>query len=312
MLELRLLRYFIAVAETEHVGRAAARLHISQSPLSRQIRQLEELLGVTLFERDRRRIRLTETGRWLLRPAREMIARAEALTREAQDLSHGDVGQISIGFVSAALASGVLPAALRRLGRERPRVRIALRQLASGAQLAELRAGTLDVALIHRRAVTAELEEHRLSDQPYVLAVPRPGRLVRGPIRAAQLDGQPWIAVGPGDAVDRWAAAIASAGFLPQVVVQVVEWASALALVDAGVGLALVPASYAAGAPPNVAIRPLPWLRLTSGLSLVRRRSHRSPLIDVVSRWIFDAAHALRPMVRRARRAPRVRGSRGA
>src|ERR1700759_3417697 len=135
-LELRLLRYFIAVAETEHAGRAAARLHISQSPLSRQIRQLEELLGVALFARERQRIRLTDAGRWLLDPARALIARSEALVRAAKEVGSGELGLIAIGFVGAALTVGVLPAALRQLRAERPRVEIALRQLSSTAQRA--------------------------------------------------------------------------------------------------------------------------------------------------------------------------------
>jgi len=292
MIELRLLRYFIAVAETEHVGKAAARLHISQSPLSRQIQQLEELLGLRLFERERRRIRLTDAGRWLLGPAREMIARADSLAREARELGSGELGEISLGFVGAALASGVLPAALRKLRAERPRVRIVLRQLSSTEQLAQLGSGALDLAMIHRRPIPAELEEHRLGEQPYVLVVPRPGRFVRGAIRPGQLEGQPWIAVSGGADRERVAAARAAVGFTPDIVVHVSDWASAIALVDAGVGLSLVPESYAAALPPHVAIRRLPWLRVTSQLSLLARRAARSPLIDAVARWIIEAAGA--------------------
>ena len=303
MIELRLLRYFIAVAETEHVGRAAVRLHLSQSPLSRQIRQLEDLLGVTLFERERRRIRITDAGRWLLGPAREMIARADALVRDARAIAGGEIGQISLGFVTAALSSGVLPAALRKLRDERPRVRIVLRQLSTTEQLVQLRTGALDLALVHRPPVPAgrpgapdlpDLEQHRLSAQPYVLAVPRGSRFTRGAIRAAQLDGQPWIVVAREADRDRSIAAWAAAGFTPHAVVHVVEWASALALVGAGVGLALVPESYAKAAPPRVAIRRLPWLRMTSQLSLIRRRTGSSPLVDDVARWIIAAANATR------------------
>jgi len=299
VIELRLLRYFVVVAETEHVGRAAARLHISQSPLSRQIRQLEELLGVLLFERERRRIRITTSGRWLLGAAREVLARADLLVREARARSAGEAGQIAIGFVGAALASGVLPAALRRLRGERPNVRIVLRQLPSREQLASLRAGELDLALVHRSPRAPDLDDHPLQEQPYVLAVPRPGPLVRRPIRASQLDGQPWIAVMSGEPDPaRWAAAWEAAGFAPNVVVHVVDWASALALVDAGVGHALVPASYATSPPSNVAIRRVPWLRMTSRLSLVRRRRGTSQLTDDVARWIRDAARAPGPRTR--------------
>src|SRR3954467_13846345 len=107
MIELRLLRYFIAVAATEHAGRAAARLHISQSPLSRQIRQLEDLIGVRLFDRERRRIRITAVGRGLPGRPGELVARSDALARDARAISDGDAGQIAVGFVGAALASGI-------------------------------------------------------------------------------------------------------------------------------------------------------------------------------------------------------------
>jgi DNA-binding transcriptional LysR family regulator len=295
MIELRLLRYFVAVAQTEHVGRAAERLHISQSPLSRQIRQLEELLRLQLFERDHRRIRLTAAGRWLLGPASEMLGRADLLVREAHRHGEGEIGQIAIGFVGAALASGVLPAALRRLRERRPGVRIVLRQLSSNDQLTALRAGELDLALVHRRPQAPDLHEQRVLEQPYVLAVPRPGPLVRGVIRATRLDGQPWIAVVSGDSDrDRWGAAWSAAGFSPDVVVQVVEWASALTLVDAGMGITAIPESYAAVRRPGVAIRRLPWLRMKSQLFMVRRRSASSPLADDVARWLLDAAHVPR------------------
>jgi DNA-binding transcriptional LysR family regulator len=299
MIELRLLRYFLVVADTEHVGRAAVRLHISQSPLSRQIRQLEDRLGVQLFERNHRRIQLTAAGRWLVEPAREILARADSLARDVKHLGEGETGQIAIGFVGAALSSGLLPATLRTLRSERPNVRILLRHLPSLEQLTRLGAGELDLALTHRLPRSPELVVHRLSRQPFVLAVPRPGPLTRGTIRPAELDGQPWIAIASDDSEgnrDRWAAA----GFLPNIVVQVTSWANALALVDAGTGLALVPESYAAGAPAHVAIRRLPWLRLWSHLVLVRRRAS-SPLIDDVTRWIVEATRTAPPSARALR-----------
>ncbi len=303
MIELRLLRYFLAVAETEHVGRAAVRLHISQSPLSRQIRQLEDLLGVQLFHRARQRIRLTDAGRWLLGPARELLGRADSLVDDAHKLGAGELGQIAIGFVGAALSTGILPRALRKLRDDRPLVRIVLRQLRSADQLAQLRTGALDLALVHQHQPrTADLVVHRLFDQPYVLAVPRPGPLTRRPIRAAQLAGEPWIAVrASGAASDPGTDSWEAAGFVPQVIVQVADWASALALVEAGVGSALVPESYAASRSPHIAFRPLPWLRLTSPLLLVRRRNEQAPLTEDVARWIIASA-GIPPHDRRRKR----------
>src|ERR1700722_9400338 len=115
MLDLRLLNSFVTVAETEHVGRAARLLHISQSPLSRQIRQLEDQLGLRIFEREKQRIRLTEPGRWLLGEARELLGRARRIEQDAARTARGDGGRLSIGFVNSALWDGVMPAALPQL-----------------------------------------------------------------------------------------------------------------------------------------------------------------------------------------------------
>jgi len=114
MIELRLLRYFVAVAEAGHVGRAAERLHISQSPLSRQIRQLEDQLGLVLFDRERRRFRITKTGRWFLEEARDLLSHADRLARDVDRYGRGETGRVSIGFVQSAMWSSVLPVALRR------------------------------------------------------------------------------------------------------------------------------------------------------------------------------------------------------
>src|ERR1700742_3078804 len=124
MLELRLLRYFVAVAEAEHVGRAARKLHISQSPLSRQIQKLEALLELQLFERDRRRIRLTAAGHWLLEPARDLLARADRLAADAQRQGSGEVGRLRVGFASAAIWTGLLPGALRSLRARHPAIQV--------------------------------------------------------------------------------------------------------------------------------------------------------------------------------------------
>src|ERR1700690_2227822 len=101
-MELRHLRYFIAVAETLHFGRAAARLHISQPPLSRQIRQLEEDFGVLLFERSKRRVELTDAGVVLFTEARRVLLDADGLAGRVRRAAAGEIGRLSLGFVSIA------------------------------------------------------------------------------------------------------------------------------------------------------------------------------------------------------------------
>jgi DNA-binding transcriptional LysR family regulator len=288
MIELRLLRYFVAVAETEHVGRAAQRLHVSQSPLSRQIRQLEEELGVELFQRERKRLKLSDAGRWLVDSARDVLARVDKLESDARRVVQGETGRIAIGFVSTALWTGVLPALLRHLRYEHPHVRVELNHLSSSRQVAALRAGELDLALVQRAIEAPDLLQQQVVAQPYVLAVPRSSPLSRRQPRPAQLNGQPWIVVSTGDDDrDRWVAAYGAAGFTPNIVVQVSDWASALALVDAELGLALIPDSYRKTAPPGVAIRPLPWLRLAARLRLIRRRGGTTPFVAEVARRIL-------------------------
>ena len=112
-MELQQLRYFVAVAETEHVGRAAERLHISQSPLSRQIRQLEEQLGLQLFERIKQRVRLTPAGRDFLAEARDLLAQAERVEERARQVGKGEACSLAIGYCEGVIHNGTLPAALR-------------------------------------------------------------------------------------------------------------------------------------------------------------------------------------------------------
>src|SRR5260370_27040930 len=149
MIELRLLRYFVAVAEPEDVGRAADRMNTSQSSLSRQIRQLEDLLGLVLFERERRRIRTTRTGRWFLGEARDLLSHADRLARDADRYGRGEIGRVSIGFVQSVMWSSVLPAALRRFPVVRPGVSIELHNMSSTWQIDAMRRRELDVGFVN-------------------------------------------------------------------------------------------------------------------------------------------------------------------
>jgi DNA-binding transcriptional LysR family regulator len=277
VLELRLVQSFVTVAEHEHVGRAAAKLHISQSPLSRQIKQLEDQLGLSLFVREKRRIRLTDEGRWFLDEARELLERGARLERAAARAARGDVGKVIIGFVKSAMWHGRLPAALRRFGQRHPEVRLELRNRDSAWQVEALRRGELDLALVHAVASAPDLVVERISDEPYVLAVPRThpvARLRPARVRPRDLDGAPWVtlarAIYP-EQHERFLAACARAGFSPDVRAEVADHATMLALVEAGLGLAIVPESARPRTrSPAVFHRPT-WLRARARVELVRR-----------------------------------------
>ena len=157
--EMWQLRYFIAVAERLHFGRAAAALHISQPPLSRAIRSLEASLGVALFARTRRRVELTPEGARLLEEARRTLAQLERVVLELRGMAAGEQGRLRIGFVSLA-DFGVLPGLLKAYKAARPGVALALREMLSPEQAAALMAGELDFGLLLPPLPEAALLEH--------------------------------------------------------------------------------------------------------------------------------------------------------
>jgi DNA-binding transcriptional LysR family regulator len=265
MLDLRQLRYFVAVAEAEHVGRAAERLHISQSPLSRQIAQLEKNLGLTLFERSQQRIRLTSDGRVFLTEARALLRHADRLENLGRRLGRGEEGGLCIGYVADAMHTGVLPSALRTLRDQRPGIHVALYDQESAEQFEGLRQRSLDIALVRTPPPEddPDLDAASLLRDPLLLALPE-----RHPLALATeltpdvLDGQSWIAVGDArDPVwrDTFVASCVASGFTPDIRLDAADPLTALGLVASGLGLALIQKSMVRGTSEGVVVRELPW-----------------------------------------------------
>lgn len=284
MLDLRQLRYFIAVAETENVGRAAERLHISQSPLSRQIRQLEDQLGVLLFERSRQRIRLTQPGRDLLAEARTLMANANRVETFARRLGTGSAGRLAIGYVEAALYARVLSPSVRALRQASPSVTLSLQALGSALQFDYLQRHMLDVGLAYRPpGRDSGLSATPVLDEALALAIPQGHPLCRSrSIQPAQLDGQTWIAVTrqPVDTIrSALLAACQDAGFTPDIAYETSDPLASLHLVSAGLGVALVQSALKAHAPAGIVFRDLKWLNLRVKLHLVWRSDDPRPLV---------------------------------
>ncbi|OGB27530.1 MAG: hypothetical protein A3I66_06525 [Burkholderiales bacterium RIFCSPLOWO2_02_FULL_57_36] len=286
MLELRQLRYFVAVAETGHMGNAADQLGISQSPLSRQIQQLEARLGLVLFERSKQRIFLSREGKGFLQEARRLLAHAASVEQEVKRIGRGETGSISIGYVEGALHAGVLRDSLRRFQAMRPDVRIRLTRLRSQAQIDALLQGDIDVGHVYNVPDNdPKVISRSVANEPFVLALPEDHRLagIRRAIRPVQLDGQVFIAL-PSNmnpaAYRRFIGACAMAGFTPDIRYEAAEPSTVLELVSAGLGMALVQASLKDTAPQRVVFRPLGFFSERLRIFLIRRAADTAAVVS--------------------------------
>lgn len=268
MQDLRQLRYFVAVAECENVGRAAEQLHISQSPLSRQIAQLEDNLGLALFERRNQRLYLTNDGRTFLAEARGLLKHAERLESLGKRLGRGEEGGLCIGYVNHAIHAGVLPGAVRAIRGERPNIHIALYNMTPREQFEGLRQRSLDIALVCEPPPKhdPDLRSQPVLDDPMLLAIPAVHPLAsKAELTPADLHEQEWIITGgQPDQVnkrDDFIARCGDAGFTPRLSLEATDPLSVLGLVSAGLGLAMVQSSLSGSVGPSVVLRQLDWFQ---------------------------------------------------
>jgi DNA-binding transcriptional LysR family regulator len=246
-MELRHLRYFVTVAEELHFGRAAQRLHLSQPPLSMQIKALEQELGAQLLERSQRRVELTPAGQVFLKEAREILARVEQAGDAARRAARGEVGELIVGFVTIA-DYNLLPQTLSAFRARNPGIRLVLREATSDAQLRELVEQRMDVGFVITPVVDERLALLPLLREPLVAALPRQHPLARGrgPLSLARLQDLPFIlfprhmAQGLYDDIVSFCRL---AGFSPRVEQEAVQMQTIVSLVSSGLGVALIPAS---------------------------------------------------------------------
>ena len=257
-IELRHLRYFLAVAETLHFSRAAERLGMAQPPLSQQIRRLEELIGHRLFDRTTRGVRLTLAGQLLAERARSTLDKVDDDLEQVRRLGRGEEGTLTVGF-SGSVMFTQLPAAIESYRRRYPKVELRLRELATSAQLAALLDGTLDLAFMRDGDPTEGIQTTTLLKEPYVAVLPAAHRLARKrSLRVGDLRGEPFIffarRMGP-LAFDRTMACCEAGGFRPRVVQDAPQWPTLVRLVGAGLGVSLAPACVATLAMPGAVFR---------------------------------------------------------
>ncbi|WP_375788026.1 LysR substrate-binding domain-containing protein [Bradyrhizobium sp. Pha-3] len=261
MLDLQRLRYFVAVAELENVGRAAKLLHLTQSPLSRQIQSLEADLGVMLFQRTKKRLRLTTAGRDLLVEAKALLSHGARVEGRARAIATGSAGSLVIGYVTGALHAGVLARWLRTYCQGAPDVEIELKNLRSHDQHRQLVAGEIDIGFAHAPPGQDEpLRSKLIYGEAFKLAVPRASKFAAAP-SARALSKAKFIAL-PGSSAGGGRGELVkvcrSAGFEPDIRYEAADPLAVLEMVGAGLGLAIVQTSLERIKPRTVSFADLP------------------------------------------------------
>ncbi|MBP7565813.1 MAG: LysR family transcriptional regulator [Burkholderiaceae bacterium] len=310
MLELRHLRYFAVVAEELHFSRAAARLNMSQPPLSQQIRALEETLGTPLFVRNRRSVALTAAGRELYEQVGPWLAGLHAMTDRVRRVGEGELGHLQIGC-NFTTTQGVLPRLLREFSERYPQVSVQLLEAATDQQVEWLVQGKLDVGFVRLPVHAAPLEVMPIYDEALVVALPHGHRLARRQrlalpdLRDEQFLNASRRPVGLFQSVH---SVCRQAGFEPRINGVSGNAHSAVALVGAGMGIALVPQSMQRILPGEVVYRKLVDSPMST-VAMARRRADPGPtavmFFALAEQWrgasgaVFSAAPG-RPSRRRA------------
>ena len=287
-IELRHLRYFLAVADELHFGRAAERLGMSQPPLSQQIRQLEELVGARLFTRTNRRVTLTDAGKLFLIEAQDILARVDHAIDLAQRAQRGEVGELRIGFTRSTPLSGHIPRAIFAFRQAAPSVQLQLQEMNSLTQIDALLDHRLQVGIVRGNVLPDTLVSKRLFRDPLVAVLredhpvlARLGKKNRR-LRIEWLAQESFVLFGRSAGAgihDHVITLCRNAGFTPRVVQDAHEASTIVGLVAAGLGVSILPASCKNIGVTGVAYVPLADPAAMSEIHVVHQRDERSPLV---------------------------------
>jgi DNA-binding transcriptional LysR family regulator len=278
--ELRHLRYFAALAEERHFGRAAERLGIAQPPLSKQLQDLERELGYPLIDRSRRPVELTAAGQTLLEHASSLLESLEIAVRETRRAGAGHSGRVAIGYPSSLAYSG-LTRLLRAFRERSPDVAIEVRELPPADQVEALKRGDLDVGFVRAPLHEPQLASENIRTEKLVLALPADHRLaIRERIALSAVAREPFVffprARGPGF-FDLLISFCRDSGFTPHIV-QEAPQIDVLALVAAGFGLSILPDSVREQRRADIVLRPIIGSPTTE-LRLVWRSGDPTPAV---------------------------------
>ena len=285
-MELRHLRYFVAVGEEQHFGRAAKYLHIAQPALSRQIQDLEREIGFPLFERLPRGVKLSVAGKLFLEDARRILQDVQEAIRRSERVASGKAGTLRVGFVESISWHGVVPESFRRFRQKQPDAELTPVPMLSLAQVEAVRSGRLDAGfIVSIDKLGEELDQRPVVQHKIVLAVPKGHLLTRRTrLQLCDLNGVPFVRfprrANP-VAYDRLTEACFHGGLKsPGIVQEADDHATILSLVSCRLGVALVSDSARWHCPRGVALLPIVDLNVQVPFSLIWRRDNRAPLLQ--------------------------------
>jgi DNA-binding transcriptional LysR family regulator len=290
-IELRHLRYFAILARELHFGRAAARLGIAQPPLSQQIQRLETLLGTKLLERTSRKVQLTDAGRAFLVEAERVMAGVDTAVEAARRSGRGESGELKVAFAATVMFLA-LPAIIREFRARFPRVHLDLREMPTGPQLTALRDGEIDIGFVREPRPDPDLEIVTVMREPLRIAVNRSHPLAARPTLAVRdLANEPFVLF-PADLAPGLHAQVMSlcraAGFSPRVVEESRELYTSVSLVEAGVGVSILPASVEKLGWRGVRYRPIPSADAETRIAAAWRKDRQRPVIDAFMRLVNE------------------------
>lgn len=304
MFELSQLRCFVVVAEELHFGRAAARLHMTQPPLSRQVQLLEHHLGAQLLERSSRSVRLTSAGRRFLPEARQILRLAESASHAVRRAARGESGNVTIGF-TASSGYGLMPRMIARCRERLPDIELTLKEMVTMEQIDALASGRLDLALLRPHASIEDFESRCVVREPLVAALPESHPMAHGRLPAlSDFEGAPFLMYSPIEARyfhDLIAGTLSLAGVNPEYTQYTSQVHSILALVAAGLGVSLVPAAATSLHFEGVVFRPVRKIRSSPvvELHIAWKRNNDNPALQNVLGACLDYCHAAQVESRR-------------
>lgn len=282
-MELRQIRSFIAVAHALSFSKAAHELHLSQPALSAQIQALESDLGVQLLIRNRRMVKLTRAGESFLQNAEALLQKIADARLQAQLIAQGNAGHLRVGFVASA-ALQLVPAIVLAFRKRYPKVSFDLKNIRTVDQVEALANNMLDAGFVRLPLTASNLIITPVHREPFVLAMSKNHPLARTKkFSLSDFAEEPFVAYGrrwAPEFYDTWVGICRRSGFSPNVVQETAEMDTTLALVAAGIGVAILPQELAQRHSRELKIRDLPNEKTLSQIGIAIPRTHDNPLID--------------------------------